>query len=168
MAERAVHGMKGGATTTQTQHRPAAPSMPIRLDDPSHPDHAFFNQVRDHVVALDKSLGRSPDHYTGNIASALTVQARADGLKRVDEIDLSEDGSALWAIQTPPGQYGYLFELTTRVPTNEANTPMEQSGAKWPQAMQQFQDIEEAKVEAQQKAQERAQAASQAGPSMNR
>jgi hypothetical protein len=37
-------------------------SVPIcRLDDPAHPDNAFFNRVRSHVVELDRTLGRSPD-----------------------------------------------------------------------------------------------------------
>ncbi|MGN6092886.1 MAG: XVIPCD domain-containing protein, partial [Luteibacter jiangsuensis] len=38
----------------QYQHVPVAPQ---RLDDPSHPDHALYQQARGHVIALDQSLG---------------------------------------------------------------------------------------------------------------
>nr|WP_232309543.1 XVIPCD domain-containing protein [Luteibacter yeojuensis] len=119
----------------QYQHVPVAPQ---RLDDPAHPDHALYQQVRGHVVALDKSLGRTPDVHTDQLASATVIQARADGLQRIDQIALSTDGQRLWAVQTPPGRTDHLFDLRTSVPTAEAMTPMDQSGAQWPQAMQQF------------------------------
>ncbi len=111
---------------------PAVPPV-CRLDDPAHADHSFFKQVRGHVVELDKGLGRSPDQHTDNLASALTVQARADGLHRVDEIALSADGNVLWAVQIPPGRKDHLFDLSTKVPTAEAATPMEHSAARWPE-----------------------------------
>jgi len=123
----------------QYQYVPVAPQ---RLDDPSHPDHALYQQARGHVVALDQSLGRTPDVHTDQLASAAAVQARADGLHRVDQVALSTDGQRLWAVQTPPGRTDHLFDLRTRVPTAEAMTPMEQSGAKWPQAMQQFEQTQ--------------------------
>lgn len=123
----------------QYQHVPVAPR---RLDDPLHPDHALYRQARDHVVALDRSLGRTPDAHTDQLASAAAVQARADGLQRIDQVALSSDGQRLWAVQTPPGRTDHLFDLRTSVPTGEAMTPMEQSGAKWPQAMQQFEQAQ--------------------------
>lgn len=147
-------------------------TLPARLDDPAHPDNAFFKQVHGHVAALDKSMGRTPDHHTDQIASALTVQARTDGLKRVDHVALSTTGDAMWAVQTPPGRRDHLFDLRTNVPTAQANTPMEQSAAKWPEAMQQFQGHEQAQQQSQQLAADRQQAESQAqgaaAPSMAR
>lgn len=161
-SERVAQGLKGSWDAVGLNHQPATPAVPSRLDDPGHPDHAFFKQVREHVAELDKSLGRSPDQYTDNIASALTVQARADGLHRVDEIALSADGKALWATQTPPGRKDHLLDLSTKVPTAEATTPLERSGAKWPEAIEQFQDRELERVRGQQIAQERNQVESQA------
>ncbi|MDR6642909.1 hypothetical protein J2X57_002121 [Luteibacter sp. 1214] len=150
----------------------APPRIPQRLDDPTHPDNAFFKQVQGHVAALDRSIGRTPDEHTDQIASALTVQARADGLKRVDQVAISTTGDAMWAVQMPPGRNDHLFDLQTKVPTAEANTPMEQSAAKWPEAMQQFQGHEQAQQQSQQRAMDRQQADTQAqgaaGPSMAR
>lgn len=136
----------------------AAPAArPARLDDRAHPDHALFAQARERIVELDKTLGRSPDQFTDNLASALTVQARKDGLSRIDQVALSTDGQALWAVQTPPGRKDHLFDLQTKLPTSEATTPMEQSAAKWPAAMQQFQSQEQENAIAQQQSQERQQ-----------
>lgn len=142
---------------------------PLRLDDPSHPDYAMYTQARGHMADLDKSLGRTPDQYTNNMASALTVQARRDGLSRIDQIALSDDGQTLWAVQTPPGRKDHLFDLQTKVPTAEAMTPMEQSAAKWPEAMQQFQAVEQQAAIDRQQLQDQQQAQGQGrghGPTM--
>ncbi|MDQ0011557.1 hypothetical protein J2T07_003771 [Luteibacter jiangsuensis] len=161
-SERVAQGLKKGVDTAALDHPSVAPAVPTRLDDPNHPDHALFKEIRGHVVELDKSLNRSPDQYTDNIASALTVQARADGLSHVDRIALSTDGKALWASQTPAGRKDHVFDLTTKVPTAEANTPLEQSGAKWPEAMQQFQGHQQELAQTQQRSLERTQAENQA------
>jgi hypothetical protein len=127
----------------------SVPAAPMRLDDANHPDHALFQQVRGHVVALDHSMGRTPDVHTDQLASAATVQARADGLHRVSQIALSDDGSRLWAVQTPPGRTDHLFDKQSSVPTAEAMTPMHESAAKWPEAMQQFQQTQQQQAQSQ-------------------
>ncbi|MEX1827043.1 XVIPCD domain-containing protein [Luteibacter sp. CQ10] len=121
------------------QHVPVAPQ---RLDDPAHPDHDMFQQARGHIVAIDKSLGRATDGHTDQLASAAAVQARADGLQRIDQMALSTDGQRLWGAQVPQGRTDHLFDLTTSVPTSDAMTPMDQSGARWPQAIQQFEQTQ--------------------------
>jgi len=139
---------------------------PARLDDPAHPDHGMFQQARGHVHELDRQLGRAPDQHSDNIASAVAVSARADGLSRIDQVALSEDGSKLFAVQTPPGSRDHFFDKVTSVPTAAANTSMEQSAAQWPQAMEKYQQHEQAQGHAQAQAQQQsAQAQSQqAGP----
>lgn len=119
------------------------PQVPGRLDDPGHPDHSFFQRTREHVHRLDRELGRTPDQQSDNLASALTVQARADGLQRIDQIALGTDGNRMWAVQTPPGRTDHLFDQRTSVPTDAVNTSMEQSAAQWPQAMQQFEQAQQ-------------------------
>ncbi|MET4676308.1 MULTISPECIES: XVIPCD domain-containing protein [unclassified Luteibacter] len=139
----------------QYQYVPVAPN---RLDDPGHPDHALYQQARGHVVALDQSLGRTPDVHTDQLASAAVVQARADGLHRIDQVALSTDGQRLWSVQTPPGRADHLFDKQSSVPTAEAMTPMAQSGAQWPQAMQQFEQTQQQQAQSQQVSQSQAQA----------
>jgi peptidoglycan hydrolase-like protein with peptidoglycan-binding domain len=108
---------------------------PARLDDAAHPDNALFRQAQTHIHALDQQQGRTPDQHSDNLASALTVQARAQGLQRIDMVTLSDDTSKAWAIQKPPGvpdtKYANVATMDAR------GTTMEQSGAQWLQATQQ-------------------------------
>ena len=122
------------------------PAPPLRLDDPHHPDHKLFEQARAQVAALDRKLGRTPDQHTDNLAAAAVVQARKDGLSRIDHVELSPDKSKLWAVQMPPGAKDHFHDRHSSIPTAAANTPMEQSAAQWPKAMQQFQDTQAKEV----------------------
>jgi peptidoglycan hydrolase-like protein with peptidoglycan-binding domain len=117
---------------------PRHEALACRLDDHSHPDHPLFTQARERVAELDRSLGRSPDQYTDSISSALTVQARADGLNRIDRVALSADGRELWGVQLASGRTDNLFSLRTTVPTTDAMSPMEEIAARWPEAMRRF------------------------------
>jgi peptidoglycan hydrolase-like protein with peptidoglycan-binding domain len=157
MSEQPTHALPDdGQPIARAVHQDSA-LIPPRLDHPAHPDHEFFREVRKHVVELDRSLGRGPDHFTDNISSALTVQARADGLERVDHIELSERGDVLRAVQTPHRRMGHQSTLSTKVATAEAETPMERSAEMWPDAMRQFEGHELARAEIQQRAVDRQQ-----------
>jgi len=136
-------------------------AAPILLNDPAHPDNALYCQARSHVHQLDAQLGRTPDGFSDNLAGAVTVQARADGLQRIDQVALSTDGQRLWAVQTPPGRTDHLFDLRTSVPTDAANTSIAQSSAQWPQAMDQHQSQQQAQTQAIEQGQ-------QQGPTMGR
>lgn len=133
---------------------------PLRMDDPHHPDYKLFEQARAQVAALDRKLGRTPDQHTDNVAAAVVVQARKDGLSRIDHVELSPDKSKIWAAQTPPGAKDHFHDKHSSVPTTAANTSMEQSAAQWPKAMQQFQDSQ-AKEAQQGQAHQQAQAQQQ-------
>lgn len=150
---------------TVARQDPMASLPPHRLDDPNHPDHSFYLQTREKVRQLDRELGRTPDHHTDQISSALTVQARADGLHRIDQVALGVGGEKLWAVQTPPGRTDHLFDQRTSVPTASANMPMEQSAAQWPQAMQQFQESQQ---QTQAQSQTQAQQQGSHSPAMSR
>ena len=47
------------------------------------------------------------------------------------------------ALKLVPGARLSVFDRHTNVPTASANMPMEQSGAQWPQAMQQFDQLQQ-------------------------
>lgn len=138
--------------------------LPPRLDDPTHPDHSLFQQARNHVYRLDQQLGRPSDQMSDNLASALTVSARASGLERIDRITLGNNGSRLWATQMPPGQFGAILASYANVSTSEVNTSMEQSGARWSSAMQQFQLYQEQLTPRQQAQPQTAQPSQSASP----
>lgn len=71
----------------------------------------------------------------------------------------------MWAVQTPPARQDHLFDQRTHVPTTAANTPVEQSSAQWPQAMQQFMDTQ---AQARNMAETQEQTARQQGAGLSR
>jgi hypothetical protein len=124
----AVDGIAGpktlNAINQQTQTRKAA-----GLDSPANPDHALYLQAQKAVYALDARRGRASDQQSNNLAAALTVAAKREGLGKIDQVALSEDGSRAFAVQNG------VFKQTAQVQTDDAvHTPFAQSG----QALQQM------------------------------
>jgi hypothetical protein len=86
-----------GATSV---NRAVLLSAAPRMDHPAHADHAMFKQAREGVYKIDATMGRSPDQRSDNLAASLTVAAKAAGLKRIDQVALSDDGARAFAAQT--------------------------------------------------------------------
>ncbi|NID17467.1 T6SS phospholipase effector Tle1-like catalytic domain-containing protein [Luteibacter yeojuensis] len=133
------------AEVTRTAEAPAipvpAPPLPwpvapvIRLDDASHPDHALYLTAQAQVHDLDRQSNRTPDQRSDNLSAALVVAARADGLRRIDRIELSEDASTLTAIEAAFGRP----EKRSEVPVVASlNTTMARSADQWSTAMHDF------------------------------
>ncbi len=93
------------------------------LSDPKNPDHALYEQALAGVHKLDAAIGRTPDQHSANLAAALVVQAKAEGMTRIDQVQMSPDGSKTFAAQnTAP------MKAVAEVPTLQSlNTPMQQS-----------------------------------------
>jgi len=172
----AVDGIAGPATLRvlnertrlQEQTGQQAPSHG-RLDDPAHPGHAFFQQARGHVYRLDQQVGHTSDQRSDNLAAALTVSALAAGLQRIDRIALSDDGNVLWAVQRPEGVHDNFFDKLANMPIVQGlNTPIEQSSAQWPQAVQQHQQHVEGQAQQQNQIETQVQHPSDQGPRMVR
>jgi hypothetical protein len=93
-----VDGKVGNKTMTAIDHHLALQAQrgqaaqPL-LDDPRHPDHKLFRRARDHVHMLDEQFNRTPDQRSDNLAAALTVNAKKQGLTDIDALRLSEDHS---------------------------------------------------------------------------
>jgi len=133
-----------------------------RLNDPAHPDHQLFQQAYDGVKKIDAEHGRVPDHHSVNLAGALAVEGKARGLKQIDVVALSADGSNAFAAQKD-GRIG--FPSVARVDTAQAvNTPIEHSTQQMVQVNQQQAQVQ-AQVQAQMQVQNQALQATQ-GPQM--
>ena len=132
---------------------PGAP----RLDSAGHPDHALFEQTRDAVYRLDVQRNRTPDQRSDNLAAALVVAARSEGLREVNHVILNDDASRAFAVQ---GDLNSPFKQTAQVQTAQAlNASVAQSSQAWQQAVQGHAQP----VQAQQPAQQPAQPAQPAG-----
>jgi putative chitinase len=105
-------------------HGPGHPSMPA-LNHASHPDHALFRQARDAVHRLDTEHKREPDQHSENLAAALTVAARHQGMQRIDHVALSTDAARTYAVQgDPQSPHKQVAEVATQQATA---TSVEQS-----------------------------------------
>ncbi|HEY9133694.1 MAG TPA: XVIPCD domain-containing protein [Dyella sp.] len=115
--------------------------VPPDLDHPGHPDHALYQQARDAVHRLDAQQHRAPDRCSDNLAAALTVAARRDGLQQVDHAVLSDDAARTFAVQ---GDLNSPFKQLAEVQTAQAaHMSIAQSSQAWesmqagnPQALQ--------------------------------
>ncbi|WP_245228193.1 XVIPCD domain-containing protein [Xanthomonas bromi] len=105
------------------------------LKDPTHPGYQLFAQAQGHVQALDREHGRQTDARSHNLASCLAVQSCKMGMKRIDEVCLSNDASRAFAVQNDSNSSGSHDQLRANVETVAAlNTPLEQSSQAWTQA----------------------------------
>ena len=81
---------------------------------PGHPDHAIYGQIRERVIALDASLGRTPDAASDRLSASLLLQAKQEGLGRVDHVMRSvrtaqtPEGENIFAVQGSPSDPGHL------------------------------------------------------------
>jgi hypothetical protein len=105
---------------------------PPKLTEPDHPDHAMFQQALRGVHTVDASTGRQPDQMSENLAGALTVEARRNGMNRIDHVEMNSDFSRAYAVQ---GDANSPFKKFAEVPTEiGVGTSIESSSFQWQQA----------------------------------
>lgn len=59
-------------------------------DQPNHPDHALYRQIRTGIEQLDSRNNRAWDEISERMTASLVVLAKKNGLERVDHVLLSE------------------------------------------------------------------------------
>lgn len=98
----AVDG-KAGPLTQQVMHSAlqsqARQDAFHHLDDPRNPDHALYEQALAGVSKLDAQHGRKVDGQSHNIAAALVVEAKREGMTRIDQVALGDDNSKIFIAQ---------------------------------------------------------------------
>lgn len=121
-----VDGIVGARTWNaleQTRARHVTPS----LADPKNPDHSLYQQALAGVRKLDANLGRNPDQQSDQLAAALVVAAKREGMTKIDGVVIGEDGSRAFAVQ---GRLDSPLRQIAHVQTAEAvNTPIDKSSA---------------------------------------
>jgi putative chitinase len=146
---------------------PAPRALPDRLDHPDHPGHAVFRQAQDGMHKIDAQHGRVPDQRSDSAAACLAATSLENGMRRIDHVALGTDASKLFAIE---GALNSPFKKVCSVPTVESlNTPMEQTTARWPEALQQVEQQQmREQAQAQQRQLNQAQEAQQSRPGLAR
>ena len=120
-----------GPLTQQALHKALREqSVDHDLTNPRHPDHALFEQALVGVRALDARHDRASDRHSLNLAAALTLEAKREGLTRIDQVALSEDASRTIAIQQPTSPTEILPRYAGVVTMTGLQTPMAESAAR--------------------------------------
>lgn len=92
---------KVGPRTQQAIHSAVQQcASPPSLTDVRHPDHALFTQALAGVRGLD-AQGQPTEQQRLNLAAAIVVEARRQGLTRIDQVVLGDDGSRVCIAQGP-------------------------------------------------------------------
>ncbi len=114
MAERLVHLSNAADGDPRKGFAPIAASVdsprlrdlpapaPLLPQDPRHPDspdHGLMRQGQCAVGVLDQGMGRQPDAMSERLYMGLLVAARREGLERIDQAVLSENGQYAFAVQ---------------------------------------------------------------------
>jgi peptidoglycan hydrolase-like protein with peptidoglycan-binding domain len=122
---------KVGPLTLQALHTALREQAPTHdLTHTSHPDHALFEQALAGVRTLDAQHGRVPDQHSLNLAAALTIEAKREGLTRIDHVALSEDASRVIAIQQSGSPTALLPRFATVETMAAMQTPMAESAVR--------------------------------------
>jgi hypothetical protein len=62
----------------------------VEPDQPQHPDHLLYLQIREGVTKLDHDIQRTYDEISERLTRSLLVLAKQKGLTRVDHVVLSD------------------------------------------------------------------------------
>jgi hypothetical protein len=105
-AARALLQQKQIEPTTKTSVESAAPdkrqgSAALQLNDPQHGDFKLFNQTFGLVKEYDAKIGRSSDHLSEQLAAALTVQAKENGMDNVSHFIINNERGRAFVVDTP-------------------------------------------------------------------
>jgi putative chitinase len=84
-----------GAQATGALRKPEQAPL---LSSPSHPDHALYKQALSGVEQLPPGNFKS-EQERQNAAASLAFDAKVSGLKQIDHVVLSANGSSLFAVQ---------------------------------------------------------------------
>jgi len=127
-------GVAGTDTRDALQHHltRAHDISRMSLSDSRHPGMSLYTQALEGVRGIDQQRGRATDLVSCNLAGSLAVAACSEGMRRIDHVVMSEDGSRAYEVQ---GDLKSPFKVHANVDMAQAvNTPLEQSGTAFMQA----------------------------------
>ena len=136
-----AHGLKDdGVAGPKTLDALKKSEQTPLLSNPSHPDHAMFKQAVGGLEKLGPNAGFKNHAELERAAATLTFEAKVGGLKQIDHVALSTNGTGLFAVQgglTDPGHHrAHVDKLQAGA------QPLEQSTFQLQQDTQQRQKIE--------------------------
>lgn len=113
------------------------------LDHSDHQDNHFYLETKGKIDALCSREMRALDGDTGWLAASLVVAAREHGMKEINQVDFGDlpHAPVIWGTQRAISAREHALHCAALI-SDAVNVTMEHSAARWPQAMQQFQEHE--------------------------
>lgn len=102
-------------------------TMAHDLSDPQNPNHALFEQALAGARTLD-ARGQPTEQQRLNLAAALTVEAKQQGMSRIDQVALGDDGRRVYLAQQPTSPLETI-KLGSVDTVTALQTPVAQSSA---------------------------------------
>lgn len=96
-----VDGKAGPLTQQALQSSLQHHATACDLTNPGHPDHILFEQALAGVRTLEAQQQHSIEKQRLNLAAALTVEAKREGLIRIDQVALGDNGDRAYITQHP-------------------------------------------------------------------
>ncbi len=103
------------------------------LLDPANADHGLYLQAYAGVAKLDARFGRTPDLQSQQLAAALAVQGKADGLTSIQQVLLNDDGTRAFAVDNADASAPWARRSSVEVMA-ALQQPLEESTARMGQA----------------------------------
>lgn len=116
------HALPGVGRVGQRTREALQSAHGLRITDPRHADYALFERTLGLVQSAEGARGIASGPHSANLAAALVVQMRRDGLQHVDRIDLSEPPRFARAVQVVPGAPPETERVSAPVDTRIASS----------------------------------------------
>lgn len=129
-----AHGLKvDGIAGPQTLEALKKSEQAPLLSDPRHPDNAMFQQALEGMERLGPQAFKSRQEME-NAAAVAVFEARASGLKKIDHVMQSSNGTGLFAVQGAPNDPAHHRVHLDRI--QAAAQPIEKSTVQIQQEVQ--------------------------------
>lgn len=97
------HGLHGSGIVGPRTREALTSTHGLRITDTTHPDYPKFERTLRLVQAAEAARGIPSGAHSENIAGALLVQMRRDGIERVDRVELNDTTRLIRAVHSPDG-----------------------------------------------------------------
>lgn len=123
---------------------------PASLEEAAHPAHALYQSARAGVHRMENDKGIPHGEHSARLAGAITVAALQQGVARIDQVHLSDDGERAFGVRsTPPlTDYSHMAVVDTatavRTPLAQCSAQAEAAYPAWRQRQTQQRQAEQA------------------------
>lgn len=120
------------------------------LDESTHPAHALYQSARAGVHRMETERGIPHGDHSERLAGALTVAALQQGMARIDQVHLSDNGERAFGVQgiAPLIDFNRMAVVETatavRNPFTQSSAQAEAAYPAWQQQQAQQRQIEQA------------------------